>query len=154
MRRIRGGEMTESNGLTLAMSRSLPLPPSAVWRAMTDPVELARWWGPRGFSTPHVDFEPRIGHSYRITMQPPEGDPFYLHGEFREVEPLSRLSYTFIWDPPDPDDRETLVVLSLEERGADSRISLTQGEFSTPARLELHEGGWTDGFDRLEELLS
>ena len=35
-------------------------------------------------------------------MQPPEGDPFYLTGEFREVDPPARLAYTFVWEDPIP----------------------------------------------------
>jgi uncharacterized protein YndB with AHSA1/START domain len=87
-------------------------------------------------------------------MQPPEGELFHLHGQFREVEPPARLTYTFNWEPPDADDRETLVELVLEERGDATEVSLTQGEFATGGRLELHDGGWTDSFDQLEALLS
>jgi uncharacterized protein YndB with AHSA1/START domain len=46
-------------------------------------------------------------------MQPPEGDSFYLTGEFREVDPPARLAYTFVWEDPDPDDVATLVVLEF-----------------------------------------
>jgi uncharacterized protein YndB with AHSA1/START domain len=132
----------------------LPAPREEVWRAITDSAELAKWWGPKGFRAPEVDFDPRPGGGYRIAMQPPDGDLFHLHGEFREVDPPSRLGYTFRWDPPDQDDRETLATLILEESGDRTEVSLTQGEFATPARLELHEGGWSDAFERLEELLS
>ncbi len=146
--------MTESSGLTLTMSRALPARPPAVWRAMTDPAQLARWWGPKGFSVPELEFEPQTGRSYRIAMQPPEGDLFHLSGEFQEVEPPSRLAYTFAWDPPDADDRETLVTLSLEDRGDRTEVSLAQGDFATEERLELHRGGWSDSFEKLEKLLS
>ena len=145
--------MNESNGLTLKLTRALPAPRSTVWEAMTDSDWLAKWWGPKGFTAPSVDFEPQVGGRYRIAMQPPEGDLFHLHGEFRDVDPPARLSYTFVWEPPDPDDRETLVSLSLEDRGEQTEVSFTQGEFATEERLHLHRGGWTDGFERLEELL-
>ena len=145
--------MSASDGPWLRITRILPASREAVWRSLTDPAELARWWGPKGFTVPDIDFEPRVAEEYRIAMQPPEGDLFHLHGEFREVEPSSRLSYTFLWDPPDPDDRETLVTLSLEERGEETEVGLEQGEFATPARLELHRDGWTDAFERLAELL-
>jgi uncharacterized protein YndB with AHSA1/START domain len=104
-------------------------------------------------STPQVDFDPRVGGGYRIAMQPPEGDLFHLSGEFRAVEPPHRLAFTFRWDPPDPDDRETLATLELEDRGAETAIRLTQEEFSTEERLALHEGGWTESLDRLGEML-
>lgn len=135
------------------MNQVLPAPRAAVFRAMTDEAELARWWGPHGFTTPSVDFDPRPGGSYVIEMQPPEGEPFHLHGEFLQVEPPERLVYTFRWDPPDPDDRETLVTLSLQERGEQTEVELTQGEFTTEERRALHEGGWGDAFERLRKLL-
>jgi uncharacterized protein YndB with AHSA1/START domain len=146
--------MAASNGLMLKLTRTLPADRETVWRAMTDPDRFSDWWGPRGFTTPSVDFEPRVGGRYRIAMQPPEGELFHLHGEFREVEPPSRLSYTFVWEPPDPDDRETLVTIVLAELDGQTEVSFVQGEFATEDRLELHRGGWTDGFDRLEKLLS
>jgi uncharacterized protein YndB with AHSA1/START domain len=136
------------------MTRTLAAPRPAVWRAMTDPGEIASWWGPRGFSVPSIDFEPVVGATYRIAMQPPGGELFHLHGQFREVEAPARLAYSFAWEPPHPDDRETLVELMLEERGDATAVSLTQGEFATEGRLELHDGGWTDSFDGLEALLS
>ena len=43
-----------------------------------------------------------VGGGYRFTMQPPDGDPFRLSGEFHEIAPPSRLVYTFRWEEPDP----------------------------------------------------
>lgn len=146
--------MAATKGLTLELTRTLPAPRPEVWSAMTDSDRLGAWWGPKGFTAPSVDFEPRVGGRYRIAMQPPEGELFHLHGEFRQVGPPSRLAYTFLWEPPDPDDRETLVTLVLEDRGEITGVSFTQGAFATEARLELHRGGWTDSFERLAEALS
>lgn len=145
---------TRSDGLTLEMNRALPAAPSLVFEVFTDPNELARWWGPEGFSTPSLEFEPRVGESYRIEMQPPEGDAFYLTGEFRVVDPPTRLAYTFRWEDPDPDDVETVVDLSFRDFGESTEVVFTQGLFKTEARHELHRDGWTDGFNKLEALLS
>ena len=87
-------------------------------------------------------------------MQPPEGDPFCLIGEFRDIDPPFRLSYTFVWEDPDPDDVETLVVLSLRDLGGSTEVSFSQGPFKTEARRALHRDGWTDSFDKLERLIS
>ena len=144
----------QSDGLTLEMKRVLPAAPSVVFAAFSDPNELAKWWGPAGFSTPSLEFEPRVGESYRIKMQPPEGDPFSLTGEFREVDPPARLAYTFIWEDPDPDDVETLVDLLFRDLGGSTEVAFTQGPFKTEARLALHRDGWTDSLDKLERLLA
>lgn len=143
-----------SDEFTLEMKRVLPAVPSVVFVAFVDPNELARWWGPEGFSTPSLEFDPRVGESYRIEMQPPEGDPFYLTGEFREVDPPARLAYTFVWEDPDPDDVETVVSLSFRDLGESTEVVFTQGPFKIEARRALHRGGWTDGFDKLERLIS
>ena len=110
--------------------------------------------GPEGFTTPSLEFQPRVGERYRIEMQPPEGDPFYLTGEFREVDPPARLAYTFVWEDPDPDDIETLVALSFRDLGESTEVAFTQGPFKTEARRALHRDGWMDGFDKLERLIS
>ena len=87
-------------------------------------------------------------------MQPPEGELFYLTGEYVRIEPPSRLAYTFRWEEPDPDDQETVVTISLREAEADStELVLDQGPFATQARYDLHHAGWSDGLVRLESAL-
>ena len=115
---------------------------------------MAKWWGPRGFTATRIELELRVGGSYRIAMQPPDGDLFYLSGEFVEVDPPARLAYTFRWEDPDPDDRETLVTLSFGDLGESTELVFTQGTFATEGRRALHDQGWTDSFDRLQEMLS
>jgi uncharacterized protein YndB with AHSA1/START domain len=80
---------------------------------LTEPLELAKWWGPHGFTIPETQLDLRTGGGYRFTMKPPEGDPFHLAGEFLQIDQPSRLVYTFRWVEPTPDDRETVVTLSL-----------------------------------------
>jgi uncharacterized protein YndB with AHSA1/START domain len=86
-------------------------------------------------------------------MQPPDGDLFCLAGEFLEIESPRRLVYTFRWEEPDPDDRETVVSLSLRNRTDATEVSLSQGEFATEARLALHRSGWMDSLDSLGGLV-
>ena len=135
---------TAEDGFVLRIERVLPAPRTAVYRALTDPEELREWWGPRGFTIPEVDFDPEVGGSYRIARQPPEGDVFHLAGNFQAVDAPARLAFSFRWIPPDPDDRETLATLTLEERGRETTIRLVQGEFATEERLALHEAGWNE----------
>jgi uncharacterized protein YndB with AHSA1/START domain len=124
-----------------------------VFKACIDPEELAKWWGPAGFTSPSIEIDPRVGGRSRIAMQPPDAELFYLRGEFREVDPPSRLVYTFVWEEPTPDDQETVVTLSLGDRGRDTAFVLDQGPFATEERRALHEGGWTDSLERLEASL-
>jgi uncharacterized protein YndB with AHSA1/START domain len=145
---------SQSIGLTLELKHVLAATPSTVFGAFSAPDQLAKWWGPQGYTTPSLEYAPRVGGTYRIEMQPPEGDPFYLSGEFTEVDPPARLAYTFTWEDPDPDDVETLVELSFRDQGKSTEVTLAQGPFKTEARRELHRNGWTDSFEKLEQLIS
>jgi uncharacterized protein YndB with AHSA1/START domain len=150
-----GGEgLMDDRGLKLHLQRELPAPCSLVFEALVDPVKLAKWWGPKGFTTPSVQLDVRVGGSYRIAMQPPSGDLFHLSGEFREVDPPTRLAYTFRWEPPDPEDRETVVTISLRDFAESTELTVDQGVFGTEQRLALHTRGWAESLDRLEALVS
>jgi uncharacterized protein YndB with AHSA1/START domain len=138
----------------LKIDRVLPAPARDVFAAFTDPALLSAWWGPKGFSIPSLEFEPRVGAAYRIEMQPPEGDAFHLTGVFRTVDPPLRLAFTFNWEPPDADDVETVAALSFRDAGGSTEVSFSQGPFKTEERRDLHRDGWTDSFDKLEALLS
>ena len=90
-----------------------------------------------------------------------DGDPLVLlHGGLVDARwfepnlaPPSWLSYTFRWDEPTPDDRETVVELTVDDLGGGALLSLWQGEFATGERLVLHRHGWTDSLDKLSTLL-
>jgi uncharacterized protein YndB with AHSA1/START domain len=140
--------------LTLHLERVLRAPRPLVFRAHTEPDLLAKWWGPMGFSAPSIEFDLRVGGRYRIAMQPPDDVLFYLSGEFLEVDPPTRLAYTFRWEDPDPDDRETIVTFSLGDLDESTELSVDQGVFATEGRRALHKQGWTESLDRLQELTS
>ncbi len=139
--------------LVLELECLLQAPPSHVFSVLTEPDELAKWWGPVGFTTPEIEVDLNTGGRYRFAMQPPEGDLFHLAGEFLEIDPPKRLVYTFRWEEPDPDDRETVVRLSLEAVEDGTRLTLWQGTFATQARVDLHRDGWTDSFEKLRDLI-
>jgi uncharacterized protein YndB with AHSA1/START domain len=142
-----------ANHLVLELNCVLSAPRERIFRAFVEPGELANWWGPHGFTTPEIDLDLRVGGVYRFAMQPPDGDLFHLTGEFLEIEPPSRLVYTFSWEEPDPDDRVTVASLSLDDVGDATKLSLSQGPFATDARVSLHRSGWTDSFDKLRAFI-
>jgi uncharacterized protein YndB with AHSA1/START domain len=145
--------MTDRKGFRLEQERRFQASQQRVFEALTEPSRLTKWWGPNGFTTPEVRLDLRVGGSYRFTMQPPDGEAFHLSGEFLAVDPFDRISFTFRWDEPDPDDRETVVVLRLRTAGGATTVSLSQETFLTEGRLELHREGWTESFDKLDGVL-
>ena len=143
-----------ADGLSLELTRLFPAPRARVVEFFAGAALLAEWWGPRGFSIPSIDFVPRVGGTYRIEMQPPDGDAFELTGTFREVDIPSRLAFTFEWEPADPDDEQTLAQLVFEVADDSTRVQLRQGPFKTEARRALHRDGWTESLDKLAELVT
>jgi uncharacterized protein YndB with AHSA1/START domain len=144
-----------SEGLTLEIERTLQTSADEAFEAFVDADLLAQWWGPQGFTVRALSFPARAGESYRLEMQPPEGDHFHLSGEFREVDPPQRLAFTFRWEPPDPDDIETLAELEFRSAGRNTTaVTLRQGPFRTEERLGIHRDGWGESFDKLERLLA
>jgi uncharacterized protein YndB with AHSA1/START domain len=142
-----------SGGYVLELERELDGTPEHVYEMLTEPAKLTNWWGPHGFTLPEVHLDLRVGGKYRFTMQPPVGEAFHLSGDFLEIHVPERLSYTFRWDESTPDDRETVVRLTLRSLGAATQVSLWQGEFATEERVELHRSGWTDSFEKLQAVL-
>lgn len=143
----------QPGGWVLELERVLNAHSQQIFSALTEPSQLAEWWGPHGFTTPEIELDLAVGGGYRFTMQPPDGDSFHLSGEFREIESPSRLVYTFRWEEPDPDDRETVVKLTLRAVGDATKVVLSQGEFATEARLALHRSGWADSLEKLRQLI-
>src|SRR5512133_1069200 len=60
-----------SKGVTL--TRTFDAPREVVWRAWTDPKLLAKWWGPRMFTTPRCEVDVRPGGAILIDMRGPDG---------------------------------------------------------------------------------
>ena len=140
--------------LVLELRWTFAAPRKRMFTALTDPADLVKWWGPAGFTTPEIELDLSVGGGYRFGMQPPDGELFHLVGEFLEIDPPRRLAYTFCWEEPDPDDRETVVRVSLLDVAAEvTGLSLSQGTFATQARWALHQSGWKDSLERLSQLV-
>ena len=157
MNEVSGNEVTgnaEAGGLVLNLECTLDAPPEEVFRMLTESTELVKWWGPQNFTIPAAELSLSEGGRYRFRMAPPDGEPFHLSGEFLEIDPPWRLVYTFLWEEPTPDDRETVVDLSLGSTGEATRLVLSQGPFLTDERLELHRSGWTESFEKLQAVLN
>ena len=144
----------QSDGFTLALRRELPAARAVVFEAFVDPNQFREWFGPKGYSVASVEFTPRVGERYRIEMRPPEGEHFHVTGEVCEVDLPRRLAFTFEYEEAHADDVETQVSLSFRDLGESTEVDLTQGPFTTAARHVLHEDGWRDSFDKLEQYVS
>ena len=78
-------------GKEFTIIREYDAPRELVWRACTEPDHLAQWWGPKGFTAPVCDWDVRPGGKIHVVMRGPEGTDYAMGGEFREIDPPSRL---------------------------------------------------------------
>lgn len=71
----------------LRTSRELLASVEAVFAAIQDPVRLARWWGPSGFTNTFEVFEFKAGGRWKYVMHGPGGKDYRNESEFAEIVP-------------------------------------------------------------------
>jgi uncharacterized protein YndB with AHSA1/START domain len=76
--------------------RVFDAPRERVWRAFTDPAQIAQWWG-RGHKVVVERMEVERGGHWRYVEHAPDGVHGF-EGRFREVKAPERLVMTFEWD--------------------------------------------------------
>lgn len=76
--------MPDASTASISVDQFIPAPPAKVWRTLTEPELLARWWAPG-------DISAVVGHRFQLQM--PGWGP--VSCEVLEVEPHERLVYTF-----------------------------------------------------------
>lgn len=84
---------TSYEGQELVFTRTLSAHRARVWRAWTDPKQLALWWGPNGFTNPVCELDPRPDGVIRIHMRAPGGTVYPMIGTVREVTSPERLVF-------------------------------------------------------------
>jgi uncharacterized protein YndB with AHSA1/START domain len=71
----------------LVSARVFDAPRELVYRAFSDPLALAAWWGPEGFSNTFQEFDFRPGGVWRYVMHAPDGSDSEHESVFLEVSP-------------------------------------------------------------------
>ncbi|WP_230969861.1 SRPBCC domain-containing protein [Nitrogeniibacter aestuarii] len=72
--------------------RVLPYPPERVFEAIADPAQLARWWGPAGFTNTFEVFEFTPGGRWVFQMHGPDGQSYANSSVFDAIEPGRRVA--------------------------------------------------------------
>jgi uncharacterized protein YndB with AHSA1/START domain len=78
----------------LDVVRELPAPVPRVFRALSDPEDLARWWGPPGFPMVwcRLDFRPGGVWHYLLRGER-SGEEIWARAVYGDITPPSALSY-------------------------------------------------------------
>jgi uncharacterized protein len=162
------------NDREFVISRVFDSPRETVFQAWTDAGRLAGWWGPKGFTNPVCEIDPRPGGAYRIVMRSPEGVDYPVKGVYREVVRPERLVMTDDcsehpkeWldqvnpDRPEgegPPALEALSTVTFSDEGGRTRLTISTLFASVAIRDSMvkmgMEEGWSQSLDRLADLLA
>ncbi|MBV9592946.1 MAG: SRPBCC domain-containing protein [Actinobacteria bacterium] len=147
-------------GTTLVMSRVFAAPRPLVFRAFTDPDQLAAWFGPVGWSVPcdTVAIEPRIGGRWDLTMvnddDPSMTSPVAARfSDFIENELIVGEQDAEGVDGFEGNVRLTLRLEFHDEGDGSTRLELRQGPY-VPSIMSGAQQGWGSSFDKLDALLA
>ena len=99
----------------IVTTRVIDGPRHLVFRAWTEVRHLARWFGPRGFTTTTHLFEFRPGGVWDFEMHGPDGTTFPNWIEWREIVPPERISYRQGTTANDPDAFESTVTFTARD---------------------------------------
>lgn len=126
---------------SVVIERTFDAPIELIWAMWTEADHFVNWYGPVGARIPNAEMDVRVGGRRHIAMEmETPGGPMrmFFVGEYREVDPKTRLVYTeSVADEdgnamtaeqmglPAGKPTETSVVVELEDLGARTRMVMT-----------------------------
>ena len=130
-----------------------------VFRAWTDPDDVAMWFSPAPLTTPResVRIDLRIGGRYELTMVMPDGAASPLGFEIVELDLPGLLVLRSDPMPEAGMPEPTLVRIELEDEtsGAGVRTRMTLSDGPYPTGFGVHaERGWRSAFDKLASVVA
>ncbi len=143
----------------LVLTRVLAAPRTKVWRAWTDPTQLALWWGPRDFTNPRCEFDPRAGGAIHIDMQAPDGVIYPMTGTVQEFAPPDRLVFTSkALDETGSAHFEVLNTITLLDETGGTRLTVVAKVIAIHSEaaagyLKGQAMGWSLSLDRLDAMI-
>ena len=148
-------DATPHDPTVLRLERTFSAPAQTVFDAWTSAEMLRRWWpaGPSwDWDTPVADVDLRVGGAVRLVMRSPDGVEFGGTGEYLEMDPPTRLVFSWTWDGR---DGTQLVEVDFHENAdGTTTVVLTNSGLIDEADQRSHYEGWQASFDNLDRALA
>ncbi|MCX5662078.1 MAG: SRPBCC domain-containing protein [Planctomycetota bacterium] len=122
-----------------------------MYDAFERPEQLAKWWGPKGFTNTFSQFEFRPGGRWVFVMHGPNGADYPNESVFRELQRNVKVVIEHVVEP-----RFTLTV-TLAARGGGTHLTWDQAFESAEVAAKLRsicEPSNEENLDRLEAVLA
>ena len=143
--------MTTKLNDQLEIKRLYKTTKEVLFDALTQPDIMAKWFYGMDSGSAHVESDLKVGGKYVINMKHPDGSPndcgdYMPHGEYLEIDPPNKLSFTWI---SEGFVDHSVVTIWLEER--DDQVELTLRHELPQETKEPHVEGWTNCLQHLEK---
>ena len=130
------------------LERRIAAPPEVVFGFFTDPERYRVWQGHE------AELDPRPGGVFRVVMSEAFGT--VASGTYIEVEPPTRIVYTWGWEQHDElpegmrlDPGTSTVEITLERDGESTILRVRHSGLPTEPACQFHTWGWDLTIDRL-----
>ena len=152
--------MTDSTPVAAAdeqvlITRTFDASRERVFKAWTNPDEVAAWYGPDHFDTPreriHIDL--RVGGRYELTMIQRDGGAEFAVGY--EIIEVVEPELIVLRSDPIPEvgmHQPTITRVAFHDHGAKTRITLCDGPY--PHGGGHAETGWNTALDKLAAVVA
>lgn len=127
--------------------------PVRVFDAWTDPAQVAQWWGPANVTCTHAEIDLRVGGSFRIGNELPDGTTNWISGVYEEIDPPTRLVHTWLVGTGANQPAE-LVTVGFADHDGGTEVTVRHTGIPTPELRSNHEAGWVGCLDGLRNLLN
>jgi uncharacterized protein YndB with AHSA1/START domain len=141
-----------SDGVVLVVRRTIRATAERIFAAWTEPEHLCAWWGPRPVTCSGAEVDLRVGGRYRIVNALPDGTTVTIEGEFREIEPPTKLVYT--WHMGHDVGESSLVTVRFEPRDDATEVTVVHDQIASEPVRDSHEKGWNGCLDGLARYLT
>ena len=139
------------------ITRVFDAPAELVFRAMTTPELVKRWWGFETSEWLVCEIDLRVGGAYRFVWRNPDGSEFAMNGIYREIVRPERIVNTQRFDTPWLPG-ESVLTTTLAESGGKTTFTCTTLYDSIETRDKMLKSGMESGasasYERLEALLT
>ena len=132
-------------------TRIIAAPRERVFATWTDPAQLARWWGPNGFTNTFHRFELKPEGMWEFTMHGPNAMDFHNTCVFKRIEPPGYLEFDHL---KEMHFYKAMVTFTEEEGGTriDWTMRFNTAEELAPIRPFIGKAN-EENLDRLAMLL-
>ncbi|MBK0391766.1 SRPBCC family protein [Ramlibacter algicola] len=138
---------------TVRIHRVLRTTPEKLYRAFLEPMALAKWLPPHGFTCSVHQLDARVGGTFRMSFHNfGTGNGHSFHGSYLELKPHERIRYTDEFDDPNlPGVLEVDVRLRPVMGGTE--LTVAQSNIPAAIPLEMCYLGWQESLLQLAALV-